>query len=259
VPTPNEICEALRLAMPGGKVLQDSSSFWDPMTRTTRKLPPEFSKISFEIEPHKILLRADGDFWAGEWRAGAAHSGWKHPGNKTPLLDTCVFQTGDDVIGWASWLRDQMVKMAAGAICAQIQPGNLFPDGGLKTARKLMQIPLKTLEDCGLRVGGDTHAVLLPPLRPFLPWKAKDKKHAMMVSAAGRGAVVGRIVEHTFMQATWDLEWRVKIPLDRVLDERGTYVFRAQPTEQEIQEYLSYQYIKVVLAYAYKAIEDRRW
>ena len=246
----DHICQTLQKAMPGGDILDlDSHMYWDDTTHQVRDKTPVYSEKSFRIGPHLILFRAESDHWVGEWRAGAALR-WNTPVHKAAKLDECKFRTEDDVIGWASWIRQQIIEMVAGAVCAQIQPGNLFPEGGRKTSRTKLRIPIKTLTDCGIR-NSLIPDILLPHMRQHMSWNKKGNKHALRVRAAGEGVVVGRFTTTNF------LEWRVRIPLDQILDKRGLLRFVDPPTQDAIQDALTRKYLKVVLNYVMKILDVR--
>jgi hypothetical protein len=105
--------------------------------------------------------------------------------------DTYEIRTYNDLVGWVSWVREEILTTTANALAGWIKPSDLYPDGIPRVIERALPL-VHTIPVVGLSTPEFVRRVALI-LMPEIQWKLSKKGAPYFeVHAAGTGVVTCR-------------------------------------------------------------------
>lgn len=206
-PTLDEIIGGLRIALPGGEVTPTSITNFGAVDNG-------FLAKEFHFFQYRFLFRGEtvtgSPVYTVYWAAGPRHLVFT---DSLAFHDTCEVLTDEDLLGWTSYVRGEIERLALMPFIRNLDPGNLFPDGSLSIEENL-SIPWNTLIGCGI-------TDLAPLLKVHLsfPWVVSDKEdairfHLPLHTNNGDGYFAGKLTTVTSTTGVLKYGYEIPIPFD---------------------------------------------
>ena len=170
---------------------------------------------------------------------------------KDPLLESFVLREEEDMIGWLSWAKSEMCRMAIKPFAGQFNPLNLFPGGMLNFGRTTAaEWPLTTLTECGLSWADVIEGIALQLPTP-LPWRFGRESVVLHINSSSPGHVAGRWVVNDYGDTTFDIGAKIPVLKSDVIKDRTSEVVHkaiASP-KTHLQAMMVRRYVHLVFRY----------
>jgi len=258
----DEIWQTLRIVFPQGEYLEHLAAVdWDdtitPLTTSGKKPTDGF----FVAGAHCFAIRARGTGqlvldWVPNRSAGFLDD---HPKDASidgmPVLESSDFLTcPDDLLGWISYIKEQIEDQTVTTVSKALHPKDLFPGGPASILR--LKMSFSTLTACGWQER-DILERLMQELNQDISWQVTPDKtrYLFKVHGAGDGHVVGRVCDGA--AGTRLLEYSLKVPCSvQESRESGTTTFHSgTDIETATRLVLLARYLKLTLGFVLKVVE----
>jgi len=207
-PTLDEIIMGLRIALPGGEVL--------PTTITNfGSVDNGFLAKEFHFFQHRFLFK--GDVVSGfpvytvYWSTVPTRPLFQD--SPSAFHDTCEVLTAEDLLGWTSFVRGEVERLALMPFVRNLDPNNLFYDGS-QSIVDYLKVPGETLVGCGI-------ADPAPLIKVHLafPWAVSVKEevtrfHLPITGGSGKGWVAGKLTYQDATAGVMKYRYEIPIPFD---------------------------------------------
>ena len=201
---------------------------------------PTSKADTFDFSPHRIQVQDRANRIFGCWLGTGDPS---HTAN----LDQCRIETYDDIVGWVSEVKTEIMEMGLRILLAIFQGQDLMPSG-VGIARELAHKGMRSFLYCGFSLD-DIVNQLVPMLAPKVEslwttsYNADDHtdRFILMLKGAGNGVLVGRLT------CNREIKWRVHFPMGTkdIIDVKGTGFLQQESAET----FLLARLISEILAY----------